>query len=159
MYSIRQMINIVMDNRIVNKLVILVSTINVISSFFLIMKQHRILKEVINENDEFFTALGLMGFEEGKFFNLVSIHDVDANLTDEQIYSIANKNIIASVKNFIENEMLLGVIKIEVDKLKDQRIKFSINTAAYRLLLADLFDWCISALVTLIILSLLYFIF
>lgn len=131
-------------DRLISKLFLPIALYNLIMTFIGLVKQYNIFKDTINNNLDFFRALNTMGFTPSGFFGLVSIHEVDKSLSDEEIYKIANQNFILIVKKFIISEAILDIVKVEIIKIKGFRIRFTINMVNYNLLLVDIFDFIIS---------------
>ena len=113
---LRKQINIALDSSIFCWFFLPAAIYNIVVSYISMNKQFNVLKDVINENDKFAAALGTLGFKPGKVCNLYAIFETDLDQTDEEIYSVANKQIILIVKNYVVDELLLGIVKIEFYK-------------------------------------------
>lgn len=128
----------IVDNSIFAWLLLPLAIRNLVESFFAMRKQYKILQSVINENDDFATAIGTLGFAPDKFYNLTAIYPTDLEMTDQEIYDTANKQILLVVKNYLVDNMLLGIVKVEFKKLRGLRIKVDLQPAEKNLFFVDL---------------------
>lgn len=131
----------------------------VIQSYFENRKQFNILKDVLNKNDDFFKALTYYNFTPNGIYTLSSSFQTDLELTDEEIYDIANKQIILTIKNFVKDELLFNIIKVDAYKTDYNKIQIDINTASKKLLLLDIKTLCYSLLINTAIFLIALFIF
>ena len=134
---LRKQINIALDSSIFCWFFLPAAIYNIVVSYISMNKQFNVLKDVINENDKFAAALGTLGFKPGKVCNLYAIFETDLDQTDEEIYSVANKQIILIVKNYVVDELLLGIVKIEFYKLRNRKIQIDLQSADKNLFYVD----------------------
>lgn len=140
-----------LDNRYYSILFLPFAIWNTISSYRLMKKELNLLIEIINSNDDFFKALGTLGFYPSKnrlYFetNL----KVDEHLGNEEVSKIANTTIIAVIMNYVKNESLLGVVNVDCGFKKKDEVKVILRPSTLKLFYNDCFDLCISLLIYLI---------
>lgn len=144
---IKNFLEYILDKSVICWFILPAAIYNIVTSYFTMTHQFKILKTVINENDSFATALGTLGFKPGKFNSLVAIFETDLDMTDDEIYSTANQQIILMVKNFVTDEMLLGIVKIEFVKLRNRNIQIDIQPADKNLFKLDVANLIYSILI------------
>jgi hypothetical protein len=143
-----QTIHKILDNRWVQRIVLPIAIFNFCRSFIRVKKEQKILREVINNNDEFFKALGQLGFKpDGHFGELISIQPFEPGLKLEDINAIAQKTIIGVITKFVKDENLLGIINVDC-RLDKQNVLTTIRPTTTPVLLGDLYDAFIASLVT-----------
>ena len=147
---LRKQINIALDSSIFCWFFLPAAIYNIVVSYISMNKQFNVLKDVINENDKFAAALGTLGFKPGKVCNLYAIFETDLDQTDEEIYSVANKQIILIVKNYVVDELLLGIVKIEFYKLRNRKIQIDLQSADKNLFYVDVKNLIYSTIIFLL---------
>ena len=108
---------------------------NLITSYLELLKQHKIIKEVINQNENFYKVLQTLGFTGNKFHGLVTTFETNLEMSEEEIYDLANKQIILAVRNYLVDEMLFNVVKVEAYFSKTNEITVELNPANRKLFL------------------------
>lgn len=153
----KNLIQKLFDNRYVAKMLIPVSIINLMMSYMSVRKEWRIIIDVVNSNNSFFSALATMGFKKPPTgLMLVSRVPFEHGLTLTEINEIAQKTIIGTVLQFVKDEELLGVVTVDCD-IDRKHVIVSLQPATTKIFLGDMFDFLISILTTSIISILLYF--
>lgn len=132
---------------------------NLVTSYIELLKQHKIVKDVINKNENFYKVLQTLGFTSNKFYGLITTFETDLEMTEDEIYDLANKQIILAVKNYLVDEMLFNVVKVEAYFSKFNEITVELNPANRKLFLLDIKNFIISLLVNLVIFGILFFYF
>ena len=125
-----------------------IAIINIILSYIEMKKQWQIFKDAINDNDKFTEALMTLSFKISGKFSLSAEYDIDVEMSDDEIYKTANSQIALIVQKFIEDEMLLGIIKVDIDKLPGPVIKSTIRPVSYNVLLLDLRNFVYNVIFT-----------
>lgn len=126
------------DNSMYSWFILPLAIYNYLSSKTATNKQFNILKSVINDNDKFADALHTLGFlPNEKQKKLTAIYEVDLEMSDDEMYKTANQQIILAVKNFLVDELLLGIVKIEIKKLPGYKLQVDLQPAEKNLNLLD----------------------
>ena len=136
------------DNSIFSWFILPLAMYNIADSYRSMKIQYKELVKVINENDKFAKSLFYYGFKPQKFYRMSSIHETDLEMTDEEIYDVANKQIIIAVKNFLHDELLFTLVKIEILRLPDLEIRIDLQPADKNLFFVDLRNLIYSILIT-----------
>lgn len=140
------------DNSMFSWFILPIAIFNFISTRRDVAKQFKILKDVINESDKFSDALHTLGFEPNdKEHMLSAVYEIDLEMSDEEIYKTANQQIILAVKNFLIDEMLLGIVKIEIAKLPDYHLRVDLQPSAKNLNLLDKRNLIYSVIISLLL--------
>lgn len=129
-----------------------IAIINCILSYIDMCKEWSIFKNVINSNDKFTEALMTLGFKRSGKYSLRAEYDTDIEMTDEEIHKIANSQIAMIVQKYIEDEMLLGIIKVDIAKIHGPAIIATLRPSANGMFLLDIKNLIISTLFTSILL-------
>ena len=138
------------DNRYAQKILLPIALYNMILSWLRIRKEHQVLIDTINENDDFFNSIATLGFKPTKTLpTLVSIMPFDKQMTLEDIEGIATKTIIAVILKFVKDENLLGVVHVDC-KIEKSFVVTTLQPTSLKLFLIDLVDFAISTSVTLL---------
>ena len=117
---------------------------NLIQSRILFRKEGLLLQEVINENDDFFTAMATMNFapDDKIPFALSSTLEVNKIFTLDDIQSIAKETIIKTIMEFVRDEELLGIVLIKCMFTKNkEEVKIIMQPSHYQIYLNDLKDF------------------
>ena len=148
------MIDSILDNRWVQRIIVFVAMINLFRSTRKVMNEFKYIKESLNANDAFFGAIATMGFVPRKWFpELITILPIDDGLTLEEVKDIANKNMIAVILNYVKDEQLLGVLTVKCEVVK-KRVILTIHPSSLQMMFSDIVDFFISIIVTLCLLGL-----
>lgn len=118
-----QLLKSIRDNRYVQVLFLPVGIYNILHSIYYTKKQSEILKEVINENDDFFKTLVTMGITKDRYFyGYTAKYQYDGELfTDTQmILDVAQEKILEVITKYVRDDNLLGIIKVGVDIVDDE---------------------------------------
>lgn len=138
----------ILDNRWVQRFIFPIAIYHIIQSYIRIKAEGKILKEIINSNEDFFKALGQLGFiPNGHFDELISIQPFEPGLDLNDINSIAQKTILGVIKKFVQDENLLGIINVEC-RLHKQNVITTIRPASLPVLSGDIYDALIALSVT-----------
>lgn len=137
-------LNQVLDNRWIQRLIFPIAIYHIIQSYVRIRQENKLLQQTINDNDEFFKAIGQLGFKpDGYLGELISIQKFEPGLKLEDINGIAQKTILGVVKKFVQDENLLGIIMVDC-RLDKQHVVTTIRPTTIPVLLGDLYDAIIS---------------
>lgn len=126
------------DNPTIATLFLPIAIYNIIYSYRENLKQQKILVNVINSNEDFFKALATYGFEKNKLFSLSAKFETNLEMEPDEIYDMANKTVILTIKNFVKDEMLFNIIKIEGYRSQETEVTIEINTASRLLFILDI---------------------
>jgi len=133
------------NSRWLQRLILPLCIYNTINSYILVRKESAILKSVINDNNDFFSALGHIGFRPfGRFGQLTTEMPYEKGLTIEQINEIANKTIIGVVMRWVEGENLFGVIFCNC-QLDGESVRATISPSNLPVLVRDSTDLLIAS--------------
>lgn len=128
--------NDLLDNRIAQILLLPLAIYNLIQSYLLMKKEGKLFEEVINENDEFFSAMATMNFSpDDKIpFALSSIMPYEKIFTLEEIQEIANETIIKTIIKYVNDETLFGIVLVKcMFAEKNQTVKIIVQPAHYQI--------------------------
>ena len=133
----------IFDNRIVQILIPFIAMYNLFNSYIIFRKEGKLMQNVINENDEFFTAMATMNFspDEEIPFALTSKMEVNSIFTLEDIQSIARETIIKTVMEFVKSEELLGIVLVKCLFTDDKKhVQITLQPAHYQVFSNDKAD-------------------
>lgn len=125
-----------LDNRFLQILFLPIGLYNLYTSYSLLRKEAKLLEDVINENDEFFTAIATMNFAPDNEipFALSSSMNVDSVFTIDDIQDIVKETIIKTIMEFVKDESLLGIIIVKCLFInKSKGVKVIIQPANYQI--------------------------
>lgn len=125
-----------------------IALINCILSYIEMTKEWRIFKNVINNNDKFTEALMTLGFKQYGRNSLRAEYDIDVEMTDEMIHKTANSQIAMIVQKYIEDEMLLGIIKVDIMKISGPAIVAMLRPSTHGTFILDIKNLIISVFLT-----------
>lgn len=154
---VRKWFEDMLDNRFVQKAIVLIALYNLLRSYRTSRKEWSIIKETINENDDFFNALATLGFVASpRTLSLVSVQPYSEEYTFEQVRKIASTTVIAVIMKYVKSENLLGIIHVDCDIKPNNMIVTTISPNTSSILAADIFDFLWSVSLTATCVSLFY---
>lgn len=146
------MIKKILDNRYFSIALLPLAIYNAITSFLTLKKEWKILIDTINDNDDFFKALGTLGFypKKNRYYFETKM-EADKHLSSDEINKIANTTIISIIMNYLKSESLLGIVYIECLFTKRGEVNVILRPSTLKLFYNDVFDFFISAFIYLLV--------